>query len=347
MSEANLIDSFPVIYQTSQDLHGQLLPVAFLCTGIGLAVRVFKGSFGDPSGLVRAVLSACIVAVCISQFALWVNSLQLAAHSLVESMDVNPADTNRRYAELVLGAQEENAAPRGFWDILWSDDAGFGEAITYALIFLSSQLAWALSYLLKIVQQVILVYSISLSPVFLSFFLIDYLRPMAGRFIMTIVSVGLCPLGWAIADQLTDALMQMAVGTENTLAGNSQALFFVIVLTLWILFSSIAAPLVIIKILSQGADGMTTLLSGFGSSVSQGAAYGAGGAVATHMMGAGPIATSASAFASGVAGVASGAAGRSNMLVPSMIGLSLGAASSSTHSSGSYTDRAREIFEKS
>jgi len=132
------------------------------------------------------------------------------------------------------------------------------------------------------------------------------LRSVGSRYLMNIVGVLLWPLGWAVAALITQGILDFM--TDPTLKYldptatfySLQATVGVVVVAFWIVFSTIAAPMVIQKVLAAGELAGGQLLGGAVSSFFQTAATTAGAAAV-----AAPI---------GIPAVTAGAAGMAALL---------------------------------
>ncbi len=343
----DLQSQFPELYQNALALHSDFMPIAFLIVFIGFSLMAWKASMGDISMLLKGILSAGIIALVIYQMPDWINQLQVVVFDLSGDMESDPSETHERFARLLLSDENQTTEDLSFWNIIWSDDVGMGEAVAYALIFLASHLALAVMWLYFILQQALLVYAIALTPIFLSFYMLESLKDVAGKFILGLVSISLWPLGWAIANLMTQSLVDMTVGTDDSIWGHSQSFFFLIILTLWILFSTIKAPLLISMLLTRGVNAGAALFAGFGGAMMQGATDAVGAGVTTQLMGGSRGGIAASSTLAGAAGTVTGSAGASNILMPTGIGLTMGALTSPSQNNKSYSERARELFQPS
>jgi hypothetical protein len=110
-----------------------------------------------------------------------------------------------------------------------------------------------------------------------------------------------------------------AAGDSKILAG-TEMLFLIVVLSLWMLSSTIAAPLAITKLVVSGSQIGSSLLQSAGMAFSQGMSYSIGAGVTTALGGGGSVATGAAAAAAGVSGVIIGSMGSSGIIVPAVIG---------------------------
>ena len=331
-------------------LYRSMTMVAAILIMIGLMTKVAQCN-SDPGRLIWAVFSVSMVALAISYFPEWGNQVQDMAHAIVEDLDADPSQTHQKFAKIVVGTSEDGSSKTGLWDVLWSKDGGIGHAIFYAAIFLNSKLALAVMFLFSIVQKLLVLFQIGLAPVFLAMFLIGPLKGVAGQFVMKFMEVQLWPLGWAVAHTLTNALLEMAARnqvyevTSGITIGGPQTSFFILVVGLWMFVSTIAAPLVISKLLTTGANAGSSLLSAVGGAVVQAGLYGVSGGATAALAGGSAAVAGGTALGAGAGGAVSGALGKSGGAIPSAIGI--GAALAMMKSSGGegedYNQQAAQI----
>src|SRR5690606_6570030 len=122
-----------------------------------------------------------------------------------------------------------------------------------------------------IVQQALVLCQIALAPAFAAMFLIRSLAGCAGQFFLRLVAVTLWPLGWAISSLMTHALLDLAAQDDGQVVDYFQGTGFVLILSLWILLSTIGAPLIIWKLLSGAATAGEALFGSVSAGLSQGA----------------------------------------------------------------------------
>ena len=150
------------------------------------------------------------------------------------------------------------------------------------------------------------------------------LRSVGSRYLMNIFGVLLWPLGWAVASLVTGGLITFMTDQSflwNQSLGGAAGYAFqnfigVAVLGVWLIFSTIAAPLIIQHAITHGAQAGAALISGVTSATSTAAA---GGFIAAGTFGAG----------GGVAGAAMATAGGLTAAGATLVGSSL---SGSTYS---------------
>jgi len=342
---------FPDILEKAYELYGVFTSVAMVVVFAGLSMAAIRGTFGDLTSLMRGLVSTGIIAVVISVFPSWVDQLQVMAHSLVSQLDSSPAESHQRFAELIAEPDVEGEDV-GFWDVLWADKGGIGKAIIYGVVFLFGKMALAVMWLVFILQKLILIFGVSVSPLFISMLSLQTTRSIGVKYLMSLLGLIFYPIGWSVANLLTASLLKLVAGDGvSAMSGGSlllegtQMVFIVIVLSLWILVSTIQAPRMISKMIQQGSQIGADLFSGFGRSLAQGAGYAVGAGVTASMQGGGKGAVAGASTAGGLAGVAMGAASSGSVILPAAIG-TLAAVSGGSSASSNPNERAEEIARK-
>ena len=321
-------DMFPELIEESRRLYGIFSIIASVLVFAGLTISAINGSFGNLDRAIRGLVTAALVVVMIGIFPRLTDMLQDMGHSLVVEIGADPSEAHQKFAHLIAGPETAESGDVGFWDILWnSENGGIGKAILYAVVLVLGKISMAVTWLATLIQNIVMLLGVAVAPVFLAMFSIESTRGIAGRYFLTLVAVLCWPLGWALADIVTTGILRMAAGNgiyseagdSNVLAG-TEMLFLIVVLSLWMLCSTIAAPLAITKLLVHGSQVGSSLLLSAGMAVSQGTSYAIGAGVTTSLGGGGSVATGAAAVAAGAGGMVSGAMGSSGMLIPAVIG---------------------------
>ena len=343
------------LFETMQDeanqLYSAMTGVAALLILGSLIARASQAE-SNPAQLVRSIFAVGFVSFCIHAFPDWVNQVQFITHGWVEELDADPSQTHQKVAALLSGASE-GEKQLGIWDVLWSKDGGLGQAVLFAIVLLAAHIALVVMWIVAFVQQFMLLLQTALAPPFLAMFLIGALSSKAWGYLLNLVSVSLIPLGWAIMHIVTAGLMGWAQDNQvyavesGSVVAGSMSVFFILLISVWIVIGTIGAPWMIFKLLTNGANVGATLLSqvgmSFGGAVSSGLSAGA-----TAGLTGGSAAAVATAGAAGAAsGMLAGAAGSSFIVMPALMGAGASLAMPSTASSGEGVNaRAQEIVTK-
>ena len=142
-------------------------------------------------------------------------------------------------------------------------------AVTLALSWAASGIMW----LMQIAQQMLYLIEIAISPVFVAMLMIPALTHLARRFFMLLVAICLWPLAWAICDLVTKALIDLAVNPINNaglgaanfaalVSGPLAGLAYLIVVALWVIGSTLLAPVFIGVLLAVGGGTATAAVFG-------------------------------------------------------------------------------------
>lgn len=327
MKPIHLGDLFPELLQEAVRLREQLMPVAVFLVIIGVIHAGLKGQQGDIRSLWSGLTIALLIAIAIPLFPSLANSLQLGVHAFVQDIGANPSETSSKLGNLIVGESTAEGNEVGFLDILFDDRGGFGKAMLFALLMAVSFLALVIQYLIVTLQQIIVVYGVALSGVFLAAFSLGPFRTIAFKYFQGIFAVCTWPMGWAIGDLMSSAILRRAAdagfheeGFEHFITTTTQSGFYAMVLAVWILVSTIGFPFVFTKVITTGANIGAEVLQRFGTSLGLAGSYGAVSKTTAEVSGAGS-ATQATATAAGsLGGLVSGATGNQGLLLPALIG---------------------------
>lgn len=340
MMTPDLQSTFPDFYRLSLVLYDNMKPIALVILSFGLTYRIFRGIFGDVGEMLRGLMTTGILVALIAVFPRLVNDFQLVVYEYVEAIGGDPSKAAERYTEVVAEVKQERNSEKSLWSVLWSVDAGIGEALTYASLYLISMLARCIMFLFFIIQQGLLIYGIAVAPLFISFFSVDGLRRVAGKYMMSLACIALWPLGWSFSDVITERLIEIMA--ENSGFLGSQSYFLTLATSIWIIFSSISAPLLINKVLVKGQTLGVAVLGTAANAVAQMISYGISGGATTFTSGGSASGIKASTVLSSTAGYAMGAAGYSSPLLPVYMGAGVGLATGK-RPSGNYNEQAAQF----
>lgn len=200
----------------------------------------------------------------------------------------------------------------GLQAMLPNPGGSIGDQFMWVIALALSWVASAVMYLMTIAQKVLYLIEIAISPVFVSFLMIPALSHLARRFFMILVGICLWPFGWAVANIMTKVLIDIAVnpsgnmglGIANTAAlatGPLAGLAYLIAIAIWVIGSTLAAPVMIGIMFAISGGSVTSMV--LGSTLGSAALMGSG---------------SASRMAGGAAGAASIVGGMGSGSAPAM-----------------------------
>ena len=342
-----LSELFSTMQKEAGELYGVMTGVAAALMFGSLIVRVYQAD-SNPSQLIRSIVAIGIVSLCIHAFPDWVNHVQSMAYGWVEELDADPSATHQRFSALIAGASEGEEKP-GIWDVLWSKEGGLGHAVLYAIVLLAANLATVVMWIFAFVQQFMVLLQTGLAPPFLAMFLISALSSRAFGFVLNLVAILLAPLGWGVMHNVTEGLMgwaeanQVYTLVDGHVVVGAQTVFFILLISVWIVVGTIGAPWLIWKLLNSGANVGASLLSSVGMSLGQGIMGGASAGAAAAMTGGSGAAVAVSSAVGAGGGLLSGAAGNNSLMMSTMVGAGAGLAMPASASGEGVNSKAREI----
>ena len=314
----NFDQLFPTFKDAVAELHEGLLVFAYLLMVLGLLAAAYRGMFGSLTEVMRALVTIAVLAVTLNYVDDWTFEIGNAFNDhTIGALDSDPQKTYEKLGEML--AEPADADTETAWyEKIFDPQIAVAEALGKALVWLAAKVAMLIVWWAYFIQRALLYFGIALSGIFLPMILLNATRGIAVRYVLGLFSLLVWPLGWAVANLMTEALMQAA--TDRTLyeygglAGKAlfgpQMYVFLIVTALWLVFSTIATPVIIGKAITTGAQVGAAMLGGFMGSVAGGISGAAGGAAMGSSGGApGMAAGSLAGGGAGFLGAAMGAGG--------------------------------------
>jgi hypothetical protein len=304
---------FPTFLAKCGELHTLLLSVAFALFIVGVIVTVqHRASHKSILNLLLRIL----ILMCLLVFLpAWGNTLQnLLQTSILSGLGVDPANVYQQFNQLLI-IKRDPSTQASWWNVMGQLHTFTTDLIISAGLMLVGWLASLLMFWGYIFQTIILNLGYALSPLLIGFMAIPALKHTGNRYLMNMVGVLLWPLGWALAALITQGILDFMtdpsfqyIDPTSTLSG-LQKTIGVAVVGFWIIFSTIAAPVIIQNVITHGIQPGGALLAGGISSALQTAATTAGAAAAASGAGL-PMVT---AGAAGMAAVMSTMSSAANM----------------------------------
>lgn len=305
-------DIFPTFLRKCAELHDLLQVVAFMLFIVGTILFVLHG-FSAKTVTLHLVRIMVLTALLV-MLPTWGNQVQgILQSSILNGLGIDPANVQDQYNALLV-VKRDAGADRSWWDILGDLNGFTVELLISGLLWLIGHFASLMVFWAYMFQKFILFTGYALSPLLIGLMAIPPLRSIGSRYLMNLVGVLLWPLGWAVAalitqgilDFMTDPALRFVDPTATVYS--LQASFGAAVLAFWIVFSTVAAPLVIQKVFSDGALAGGQLISGAFSGFLQTAATTAGAAAVAATTGI-PMVTAGAAGMAAVLSTLSTAAG--------------------------------------
>lgn len=278
-------------------LWGGCAYVASAVVTVGLVVQTVR-SRPDASTFIWLLAKVFLIGLSTVFLREWLMRLNDIVISFGSMMGIDPRGVDNRFIQFIAGKTAADPTA-SVWDIIWGTKS-IGTAICYAFLWLFGWMSWGLQYVVKLIGGVLLTAGWSLSPLFLSFFM---LRPMTGvaqKYIVGLVALIFWPFGWVMAAVVTNAMLD-AAATANLLpvivggAPLAAPALTVLLIGSWMLISSVLAPWITTKVLLMGMNPATALAQGVGGVMQAAFSGGTGAAVAAATGGAGTAAVIAAA----------------------------------------------------
>src|SRR5438128_4072576 len=303
---------FPTFLQKCAELHELLRIVAFMLFIVGTILFVLHGFSGKT--LTLHMVRLFVLTALLVMLPRWGNEAQsLLQTSILNGLGVDPANVQDQYNQLLV-IKRDAGSDRSWWEILGDLNGFTVELLISGILWLVGPFASLLVFWAYIIQKFILFSGYALSPLLIGFMAIRPLRSIGNRYLMHLVGVLLWPLGWAVAALITQGILDFMTDPSlrfidpTATLYSLQATFGVALLGFWIVFSTIAAPLVIQKVLAHGELAGGQLIAGAFSSFFQSAATTAGASAVASTTGL-PLATAGAAGMAALLSTLSSAAG--------------------------------------
>jgi hypothetical protein len=289
---------FPTFLQKCVELNQLLQMVAFALFIVGTIMLVTHGFTGQT--LMLHMVRLFVLTALLVFLPQWGNQMQsVLQSSILNGLGVDPSNVQDQYNQLLV-IKRDTGSTHSWWDIL-GDISGFTvEVLISGILWLVGEFASLLLFWAYIIQKFILFTGYALSPLLIGMMAIRPLRSVGSRYLMNLVGVLLWPLGWAVAALITQGILDFMTDPSLKYLDPTATIYTlqeslgVLVIAFWIVFSTIAAPIVIQKVFSQGTLAGGALISGAVSSFLQTAATTAGAAAVASTTGL-PLVTAGAA----------------------------------------------------
>jgi hypothetical protein len=294
---------FPTFLAKCADLHTLLLSVAFPLFITGVIVTVYH-KFTHRVAL-NLTLRLLLLTSLLVFLPAWGNQVQtLLQNSILSGLGVDPTLVYQQYNRLlVTKLNDSSSTDTSWWDIMGKLTSVTVNLIVTAVLWLVGQFASLMLFWGYIFQKIILNLGYALSPLLIGFMAIPALKHIGTRYLLNLVGVILWPLGWAVAALITQGILDfmtdqsfLTIDPTSTLY-TLQNLIGLVVAAFWIIFSTVAAPVIIQNVITHGIQAGGALLSGGISSFLQTAATTAGAAASAAPIGIPAVTTGAAGMA--------------------------------------------------
>jgi hypothetical protein len=315
---------FPNFLNQCTEMNHVLTPIAFVLLALGIVSSTVTGQ-RSPSAYLRTIGRTLVFAAVLAYLPTWSNEIATTVDSTVrDTLHADPAGVYQQYQKtLALNkGTSSTSGSKSWWDVL--DGQALFEAGISIVLWVLGFIASVIVFYAYLVQKFILYVGYALAPIFIGFLAVRTLHSIGVGFLLGYAGVLCWPLGWGAASLLTSGLIGfmtdqsfLSLGGVSGSAGYGlQNLLGLAALALWLISSTIAAPIIMQKAIATGAQVGQALTT---TAVIAGSAGAAAGVAAVTT-----IASGGGAAAAG-AGIAGGGAA-------AMLGAAEASMTGSTHS---------------
>jgi len=303
---------FPNFLNQCTEMNHVLTPIAFVLLAIGIVSSTITGR-RSPSAYLRTIGRTFAFAAVLAYLPTWSNEIATTVDSTVrDTLHADPAGVYQQYqkALAVNKGSGSTSGSKSWWDVL--DGQALFEAGISIVLWVLGFIASVIVFYAYLVQKFILYVGYALAPIFIGFLAVRTLHSIGVGFLLGYAGVLCWPLGWGAASLLTSGLISFMTdqsflnlgGVGGSAGYGLQNLLGLAALALWLISSTIAAPIIMQKAIATGAQVGQALTTTAVVAGSAGAA--AGVAAVTTIAAGGGVA--AAGIAGGGAAVMLGAA---------------------------------------
>ena len=306
---------FPNFLNQCLSLKTLLTPVAFVLITGGLIASTIANNHNGTAQL-HSIGRIIVFVILIVFLPSWGNQIVSIVSDVVTNvLKVDPAKIHDQY-QAALQLKKSSDGNSSWWERL-IHFPDIMEGIISAIFIVLGWLASTIEWWAYILQTAILFIGYSLSPLFIGMLAFPSLQGTGRAYLLNLLGIMLWPLGWAVAGLITQGMLDFMTDQSflnsgangGTVLYSLQNLMGLAFLGIWIIFSTIAAPVVIQKSIGLGRSAASELFKG---------GFGAGMATATTV-----ATTVANGGGSGIkgaiaAGAVSAAAGAESLVTSSM-----------------------------
>jgi hypothetical protein len=302
---------FPNFLNQCAEMNRVLSPIAFVLLAVGIVSSTVTGH-RSPGAYLRTIGRTFAFAAVLAYLPTWGNEVATIVDTIVkETLKADPSKVYDQYQQALALNQGttggSDSGSKSWWDTL-TGQAIF-EAIISGFLYVLGFLASVIVFYAYLVQKFILYVAFALAPIFIGFLAVRTLHSIGVAFLLGYAGVLCWPLGWGAASLLTSGLINfMSDQSFLSLGGVSggasyglQNLLGLAALAVWLIASTIAAPIIIQKAIATGTQVGQALTSTVFTAGVAGAAAGVGAAAVFGSRGG------AGGFLAGGAGAATAA----------------------------------------
>src|SRR6202045_3866638 len=254
---------FPNFLSQCAEMNRVLTPIAFVLLAIGVVSSTVTGH-RSPSAYLRTAGRPFAIAAAPAYLPPWSNQAATVVDTTVrETLHADPAGVFDQYKKTLAinkGTGGSSSGSKSWWDLL--DAQALFEMFISAALWLLGFLASVIVFYAYLVQKFILYVGFALAPIFIGFLAVRTLHSIGVAFLLGYAGVLCWPIGWGAASLLTSGLIGFMTdqsfsasgGVSGSAGYGLQNLLGLAALALWLISSTIAAPIIMQKAIATGAQ---------------------------------------------------------------------------------------------
>lgn len=259
---------FPNFLAQCLSLKSLLTPIAFvLITGGLMASTIAHQHHG--SAPIQAVGKMIVLIMLIAFLPTWGNQIvSIVSDTVTNVLKVDPAKIHDQY-QAALQLKKSSDGNTSWWEKLFNFPS-IMEALVSAVFLMLGWFASSLEWWAYILQTAILFIGYALSPIFIGMLAFPSLHQTGRTYLLNLLGIMIWPLGWGVAglitqgmiDFMTDQSFLSSSSASGTALYSLQNLMGLAFLGIWIIFSTIAAPIIIQRAIATGNSVGSDLFKG-------------------------------------------------------------------------------------
>ena len=259
---------FPNFLTQCLSLKTLLTPIAFLLITGGLIASTIASHHNGNAPL-HAIGKVIVLIMLIVFLPVWGNQIVSIVDDTVKNvLKVDPAKIHDQY-QAALQLKKSSDGNQSWWERIFNFPS-ITEALMSVAFIILGWLASTIEWWAYILQSAILFIGYSLSPIFIGMLAFPSLQNVGRNYLLNLLGIMIWPLGWGVAGLITQGMIdfmtdqsflssQSISGTAGYTLQNLMGLAF---LGIWIIFSTIAAPVAIQKAIATGNSAVSSLFGG-------------------------------------------------------------------------------------
>jgi hypothetical protein len=259
---------FPNFLNQCLSLKTLLTPVAFVLITGGLIASTIASQHNGAAQL-QSIGRIIIFVMFLVFLPTWGNEIvSIVSDTVTNTLKVDPAKIHDEY-QAALQLKKSSDGDQSWWEKL-VHFPNIMEGLISAFFMLLGWVASSLEWWAYILQTAILFIGYAMSPIFIGMLAFPSLQSTGRTYLLNLLGVMLWPLGWGVAGLITQGVIDFMTDQSFLSSGSAigaleyslQNLMGLAFLGIWIIFSTIAAPVVIQKTVGRGHSAASEFFKG-------------------------------------------------------------------------------------